>query len=195
VAIARYYEDKTGNDQLSDQLDEELDAFLEHIQAILPHIRVVQEKTFFRNIIKTDTYDHLVFEGSQGILLDMDHGFFPNVTRAHTTSRNAIDIIQRNVLGRPEVYYVSRAYQTRHGNGYLSNENLVLDITPNPEETITCMDQLNGPIQATIDGLSLNFESTMELLGHLDVSVRSLVESHSDCARDMRVRKRKWSKA
>jgi len=33
-------------------------------------------------------YHHLVFEGSQGILLDMDHGIFPNVTYANTTSKN-----------------------------------------------------------------------------------------------------------
>lgn len=231
-AVEDYYVKKTGNEELNSQLREEMAKFKEDIQLIVPKLRLVQEKTFFRNIIKKDAYDHLIFEGSQGILLDMDHGFFPNVTRAHTTSRNAIDIIQKNELVRPEVYYVSRAYATRHGNGFLSNENLLLDITPNPDETnqynpwqgplrmapldadmlnyalqcdrnysgtapkhliITCMDQLNGPIQATIDGVALNFETTMELLSHLNLNVRSLVESHSDCARDMVIRKRKWS--
>ena len=231
-AIADYYEAKTENKGLGSQLTEELSQFKEHIQAILPHIRLVQEKTFFRKIVKTATYDHLIFEGSQGILLDMDHGFFPNVTRAHTSSRNAMSILERNHIGMPEVYYVTRAYQTRHGNGYLSNEDLMLDITPNPEETnrynpwqgplrvarldidllnyalqcdrnysglaqkhliITCMDQLNGPIQATMGGVNLNLDTSMELLGHLDVRVLSLVESHSDCAQDMVIRKRKWS--
>jgi adenylosuccinate synthase len=227
-AIAVYYEQKTGNGQLSSQLEEELAQFRQHVQSILPHIQLVQEKTFFRNVIKEDAHDHLIFEGSQGILLDMDHGFFPNVTRAHTTSRNAVDIIQRNALGKPEVYYVSRAYATRHGNGYLSNENLNLDITPNPDETnrynpwqgplrmapldvdmlnyalqcdenysgnvskhliITCMDQLNGPLQATIDGVLFHFDSTMELLSHLNLKARSLIESHSDSAKDMKLRK------
>jgi adenylosuccinate synthase len=228
-AIGRYYEEKTNNEQLSSQLEKESAQFKQHVQSILPHIQLVQEKTFFQDIIKQDTYDHLIFEGSQGILLDMDHGFFPNVTRAHTTSRNAIEIIQRNALGKPEVYYVSRAYATRHGNGFLSNENLNLDITPNPDETnqynpwqgplrmapldvdrlnyafqcdsnysgdipkhliITCMDQLNGPIQATVDGVLFHFASTMELLSQLDLKARSLIESHSDCAKDMQVRKK-----
>ena len=34
-----------------------------------------------------ENYKTLIFEGSQGILLDMDHGVFPNVTYANTTSK------------------------------------------------------------------------------------------------------------
>jgi len=64
-------------------------------------------------------YDTLIFEGSQGILLDMDHGFFPNVTYANTTSKNAIEICKKLGIG-PEIYYVTRCYQTRHGNGWMS---------------------------------------------------------------------------
>lgn len=59
------------------------------------------------------SYSDLVFEGSQGILLDMDHGVFPNVTFANTTSKNAWKYIRGNV----EIYYVTRCYHTRHGNG------------------------------------------------------------------------------
>jgi adenylosuccinate synthase len=38
------------------------------------------------------SFNHLIFEGSQGILLDMDHGVFPNVTYANTTSKNAYEV-------------------------------------------------------------------------------------------------------
>lgn len=229
-AINAYYEKKSGNDRLAQELKEEADIFLDRVHDILPHFEVVEEKTFFRKIAVQKHYDHLVFEGSQGLLLDMDHGFFPNVTRAHTSSRNAIQMIRENRLAQPEVFYITRAYQTRHGKGFLSNEELDLDFTPNPNETnrynpwqgplrvspldlelmnyaiqcdnnysgnlpkhlvVTCMDQLNGPIQATQHGAIREFDTTMELLGQLDIKVQSLLESHSDCAKDFRVRKKK----
>jgi adenylosuccinate synthase len=82
----------------------------------------------------------LVFEGGQGILLDMDYGFFPNVTRSNTTSKNAIAIIKS--LGiepskrTVQTFYVTRAYQTRHGQGYMSNIELDKSyIQINPNET------------------------------------------------------------
>ncbi|MFW6246543.1 MAG: adenylosuccinate synthetase, partial [bacterium] len=70
----------------------------------------------------------LIFEGSQGILLDMQYGFFPNVTRAYTTSRNAFELIRKHGVDTSNVqtYYITRAYQTRHGNGFMSNEEMDL---------------------------------------------------------------------
>jgi adenylosuccinate synthase len=78
-----------------------------------------------------------IFEGSQGIMLDMDYGFFPHVTRSNTTAKNALEIIKKY---RPDSYirtfYMTRAYQTRHGNGPMTNQNLDNDfITDNPLET------------------------------------------------------------
>lgn len=65
-------------------------------------------------------YEKLIFEGSQGILLDKDHGIFPNVTYSSTTPKNAIKLSEE--LGfSPEIYYVSRCYFTRHGNGWIPN--------------------------------------------------------------------------
>jgi adenylosuccinate synthase len=80
----------------------------------------------------------LIFEGGQGILLDMQYGFFPNVTRSYCTSRNAMEFIRNNGLTDKaiETYYVTRAYQTRHGNGPMTNEGMDISyITPNPKET------------------------------------------------------------
>lgn len=68
-------------------------------------------------------YEHIVFEGAQGIMLDMDFGFFPNVTRSNTTSKNALEIIKKEKLPSPDIYYVMRSYLTRHGNGYMPNES------------------------------------------------------------------------
>ena len=62
-------------------------------------------------------FQHHIFESAQGILLDQHHGFFPNVTRSNTTSKN---ILEMSTLD--EIFYVTRTYQTRHGNGFMTNE-------------------------------------------------------------------------
>lgn len=76
----------------------------------------------------------MIFEGSQGILLDMDHGIFPNVTYANTTSKNASEICQKLKIENVEVYYVTRSYSTRHGSGWMVNER-ALKLKNNEEET------------------------------------------------------------
>ena len=58
-----------------------------------------------------------VFEGSQGLLLDQHYGFFPHVTRSNTGTKNILEMGYR-----PECYLMTRGYQTRHGNGPMSNE-------------------------------------------------------------------------
>ncbi len=73
----------------------------------------------------------LVFEGSQGLLLDEHIGDFPHVTPSDVTPRNALEMAGRV----DEVYLVTRAYQTRHGNGPMTNEDLPLYPVNNEEET------------------------------------------------------------
>lgn len=74
-------------------------------------------------------FDYHIFEGSQGLLLDQHHGFFPHVTRSNTGTKNILDIGYC-----PEVFLVTRAYQTRHGNGPMTNEGMNDHIKPNPHE-------------------------------------------------------------
>lgn len=94
-----------------------------HIQMVHPH-----DMGFNR-------YNHVIFEGAQGILLDQDFGFFPNVTRGFATSKNAMEFIKQYNLPAPEIYRLSRTYQTRHGNGFMSNEKLVPNLTNTEHET------------------------------------------------------------
>ncbi len=89
-------------------------------------------------------YDNVIFEGAQGILLDQDFGFFPNVTRGNTTSKNAITLIQEYNLPRPRIYRVTRTYQTRHGNGFMSNEEKKPLLIHTEQET-----NITGPWQGT----------------------------------------------
>ncbi len=72
----------------------------------------------------------VIFEGAQGILLDQDFGFFPNVTRSNTSSKNAL-----NIFPSKEIYYVTRSYQTRHGNGFMTNEGKRLELKNVEKET------------------------------------------------------------
>jgi adenylosuccinate synthase len=85
---------------------------------------------------KENAFKTYIFEGAQGVLLDMDFGFFPHVTRSNTTSKNALEIIKRNDLTEDiTLDYITRAYQTRHGAGPMTNENIPLSILGNENET------------------------------------------------------------
>jgi adenylosuccinate synthase len=96
------------------------DVFIESIRSIVNHRRV--------KIIPNDQLlagvDHVIFEGAQGLLLDMDWGEFPHVTRSNTGVKNVLTILAEST--RPiedvAVWYVSRGYLTRHGAGPLEGE-------------------------------------------------------------------------
>ena len=64
----------------------------------------------------------VVFEGAQGLALDQARGAFPFVTRSNTGLHNALEVAAAAGLGRLEVIYATRCYQTRHGAGPLPGE-------------------------------------------------------------------------
>lgn len=98
------------------------------IELFLEAVKQVKEIIIPSNDSILNDYNP-IFEGAQGILLDMDFGFFPNVTRSNTTSKNALDLFPSQ-----EIYYVTRSYLTRHGNGFLPNEKK-LNLINNENET------------------------------------------------------------
>jgi adenylosuccinate synthase len=66
---------------------------------------------------------NIVFEGAQGLLLDMDRGLkFPCVTRSNTGLRNVLTLAADAGIEHLDVVYMTRAYLTRHGAGPLPNE-------------------------------------------------------------------------
>jgi adenylosuccinate synthase len=79
------------------------------------------------NLLNNFPNSTVIYEGSQGLLLDQHFGFFPHVTRSNTGTRNIIG-------DSPYVYLVTRAYQTRHGNGFMTNENIPFVIKEDPNE-------------------------------------------------------------
>lgn len=56
-------------------------------------------------------FDVIIYEGTQGLLLDANVGLKPNVTATSTGLTNI-------KLDNAEVFLVTRTYLTRHGNGY-----------------------------------------------------------------------------
>lgn len=60
-------------------------------------------------------FDTVIWEGSQGLLLDMDCGFMPHCTPSKTGLNG---IPESNFKNPMEVYLVMRPYLTRHGNGW-----------------------------------------------------------------------------
>lgn len=68
-------------------------------------------------------FEHIVFEGAQGLLLDEHHRFFPHVTRSRTGIHNVARIAEEIGLTEADVIYVTRAYMTRHGAGPFPTEH------------------------------------------------------------------------
>jgi adenylosuccinate synthase len=115
-SIATYYR--------ATNVDEQIQKFLESVREVKKIIRISDDSIMGKYIP--------IFEGAQGVLLDMDFGFFPNVTRSNTTTKNAMSMYPLNASD--EVYYVTRSYLTRHGNGFLPNEKK-LNLKNNEKET------------------------------------------------------------
>lgn len=78
-------------------------------------------------------YNVLIFEGTQGLLLDMDCGLYPNVT----PSRVGLNGLRSSVLKDAEVYLVTRTYTTRHGNGYEPKIPCPFDLSNKYETNVT----------------------------------------------------------
>lgn len=125
--IAKYY----GWDFKKAVTELKLDQFMEDVKYAVSNIDIMN----YSEIRDEQEWD-LVLEGAQGVLLDQDHGFFPNVTRSNTTTKQAMQVWYRlsNDASYPEIYYVTRTYQTRHGSGYMSNEDNI-PLVNNEDET------------------------------------------------------------
>jgi len=121
--IHHYYIDLIGKD------NPEIESYYNEMIEEFPlfNVAVDEMKNFITFQIKDydflKSYENIIFEGAQGIMLDMTHGIFPNVTYGNTTSKNALEICNKLKINNIEIFYVTRCYQTRHGVGWMSNED------------------------------------------------------------------------
>ncbi len=121
--------------------------------------KLITESDNIKRISCLPKADSYIFEGSQGLLLDQNFGFFPNVTRANTGHKNAIQILKNNHVNINNdsyfnIFYVIRAYQTRHGNGFMTNLDIPHNIRENPLET-NVTNKYQGNFRKSLLDLSL----------------------------------------
>lgn len=98
-----------------------------------------------------EEYQSRIFEGSQGLLLDQHIGFFPHVTRSNTGTKNIDEILKgtTDYSGFDvDLYLITRAYQTRHGNGPMSSMKYANAIKIDPLET-NITNQYQGEFKRT----------------------------------------------
>ena len=78
------------------------------------------------SIIKT--YDDVIFEGAQGLILDEEnYAFAPNLTSSRTGLTNPDAMLKRlGIAGPCEAVYVTRTYVTKRGAGRLPYEDIFL---------------------------------------------------------------------
>ncbi|MBF4517237.1 adenylosuccinate synthetase [Flavobacterium sp. ANB] len=151
------------------EIDEEVNHYLEVIDKMQWNIN---DYSFL------EKYPNLIFEGSQGVLLDMDHGVFPNVTYANTTSKNAFEICKKLEITAIEMYYVTRSYSTRHGSGWMSNER-ELKLKNNEEETCVYNDFQREFRTGDLDYNLLNYSLKLDAAYSLNAK-RNLVVTCMD---------------
>lgn len=110
----------------------------------------------------------LIYEGSQGVLLDERYGYFPHVTYGDMLPTVPFDI--RRSLHRPDLHVVgvTRSYGTRHGAG------------PMPFEGMCDIGELDN-----VGGLAGRFRTGLLSIRHLESAARAvradaLAVSHMD---------------
>lgn len=74
-----------------------------------------------------DVPSRVLFEGAQGLMLDMDYGHFPHVTRSNTGLLNMAAFAREAGIAKIDAVYATRIYATRHGAGPLEHEEVSLE--------------------------------------------------------------------
>ncbi len=100
-----------------------------------------------RQLVITDklpNLKHKVFEGSQGLMLHEHIGTMPHCTPSDVTPRKAMEMADID-----EVFLVTRAYQTRHGNGPMTNKEYPVVPVNNEKETNVC-NEWQGEFRSTV---------------------------------------------
>lgn len=105
-----------------------------------------------------DAYDHVVFEGAQGLGLDQDLGSFPYVTRSSTGLPPIIDLAVSHGITSMDVTYVSRPYSTRHGAGPLAWESIKI----RPCSGASCSTNVENAYQGPLRFGALDIDALME---------------------------------
>lgn len=131
--------------------DEILERFLMDCELMRAQINLCD------NRILADRANEIIFEGSQGLLLDQDQQyFFPHVTHAKTGLHNVLRIAEEANIEQIDAVYVIRSYLTRHGAGELPREDPQLNYFDNTNEF--------NPWQGMLRFAPMNIEMNTDLI-------------------------------
>lgn len=130
-------------------------------------------------------FDSIIFEGNQGLLLDMDRGFMPHCT----PTRTGLNGVPNQYLNNAEVYLVMRSYLTRHGNGYEPKSgDVIRDIYRNLEEPTNPDDSVQGKFKIGVFEIQLLRDAFMrhclDNYQKLHNTKFNIVVTHMDCTND-----------
>lgn len=114
-------------------IENALNRFMSDVHDFSRYVLVTEDEMIISH------FDHVIFEGSQGLLLDEKSSDFPHVTRASTGVTNLVKYFENEKFKGAEIdlYYITRSYLTRHGAGPMptENENMFFhDVTNQPNE-------------------------------------------------------------
>ena len=148
---------------------DEINKFLDDCKHTMEIIEVTDYTEVKSSYFGNNQWD-LVLEGAQGVLLDQDHGFFPNVTRSNTTTKNALDVwlkLTTTKIIPPEIYYVTRTYQTRHGAGFMSNNDDISSMITNNEDETNVSHEYQGEFRiGSLDPEMINYALETDSINH-----------------------------
>ena len=133
-----YFKNVINNYQIEMTFDEKALFFSEQMIAnYAEDISLMKELTEVRDFTELiNSYDEIVFENAQGLLLDRD------LDKWGTPSKTGMAYIKDLVKGlKVTPYYVTRSYLTKHGNGLFPGEtsldkinNSIVDKTNHPND-------------------------------------------------------------
>ncbi|QXV63622.1 adenylosuccinate synthetase [Mucilaginibacter sp. 21P] len=143
--IRAYYKDRFERETIFDfdlfQHDDQDRIFFSEASKVVKSINV----TTASKILLERRWQTFIFEGAQGILLDQTFGWSPFITKSNTTTQNAMSLIKsylEKFTPHLEIFYVTRAYATRHGGGRFSQSAETIVLKNNACET-----NLSNPYQ------------------------------------------------
>lgn len=126
-------------------------------------------------------YNTFIFEGSQGLGLDMDCGYMPHCT----PSKVGLNGLEPRYLYDAEVYLVMRTYLTRHGNGYDPDSFGLKENYQNLEEPTNLDTGIQGKFKIGVlnrmlsnDIVSRHHLDNYQYLYNLNINI---VVTHMDC--------------
>lgn len=140
--------------------------YVQELKELIPHFL---SSVSISDKLEMEFNHDIIFEGSQGLLLDPNIGFFPHVTRMEVNLGDITDYID-------EVFLVTRAYSTRHGNGPFLPDSPAFEPLENIYET-----NKTNPFQGKFRKAPLSLQYLKYALSFVDKDIdHSIVITNMD---------------